>query len=65
MFFSIFLSVLKTTYDEDFPLIVEKKQLKKQQKKQRIAEMNLAADKMSSKTYDLMISSIDDLISGY
>ena len=54
---------MKSTFDEDFPAILEKKMNKKMKKKKEKDEMNRAAEVMSSRTYKIMVSALEDLVS--
>jgi hypothetical protein len=54
---------MQTTFDQDFPFIMERRSMKSSKKKQDMAALHKAAEMMSSKTYHLMISAFEDLVS--
>ena len=51
-----------TTFDEDFPTIVENRRSRKIKKKQNQIAVNKAAEFMSARVYQLMISALEDLM---
>ena len=54
---------MSTTYAEDFPAIFEKRQERKLKKKKEKSERNRAAEIMSGRTYQIMVSALEDLVS--
>lgn len=56
-------SQMRTTFEEDFPIIFEKRCSRKLKKKKEKDDLNRAAELMSSRTYQIMISAMYDLVS--
>lgn len=54
---------MKTTFEQDFPAIFEKKFNRKMKKRMEKDELNRAADVMSSRTYKIMVTALEDLVS--
>jgi hypothetical protein len=54
---------MRTTYEEDFPAIFDKKRSKKLAKRRQKDEQSRAAELMSARTYQLMVSALEDLVS--
>ena len=59
----VICSQMQSTFEEDFPAIFEKKRSKKMQKRREKDELNKAADLMSARTYQIMVSALEDLVS--
>lgn len=56
-------SHMRTSFEEDFPSIQEKKQSRKNLKKRELDALTNAADLMSARTYKIMMSALEDLVS--
>ncbi len=53
-----------STFDQDYPVILQKKLLKKELKRKETEALSKAANVMSMRTYNLMVSALEDLQSG-
>ena len=53
-----------STFDQDYPAILQKKLIKKEIKRKEVEELSKAASVMSMRTHNLMVSALEDLQSG-
>lgn len=54
---------MQSNFEEDFPAISFKRKSRKLQRRKEKDELNKAAELMSGRTYQIMVSALEDLVS--